>query len=201
VLLAGCSVFAEQVKVDPYLLVQEVAGNTFDRIKQQQAKIKEDPEVLRIIVEEELLPYVDYRFSGLKVLGRQLKSIPKDKVSEYLQVFREYLITTYAVALTYYEDQELVFEPGRLKEKDKNVTVRVRVKEQGKPDIRVAFKVRKSRKAESWKAYDMVAEGISLLSSEQAEFETILRQKGIDEVIRIMKESIDSPIKLQKEAA
>ena len=47
-------------------------------------------------------------------------------------------------------------------------------------------------------AYDMVAEGISLLSSKQSEYESILRQDGIQKVIDIMKEKIAQPISLEQ---
>ena len=68
----------------------------------------------------------------------------------------------------------------------------------GKPDIKVAFKVRKDRKSNQWAAYDMVAEGISLLSSKRSEFESILRQDGIEKVIELMQQKINNPIVLQK---
>ena len=38
------------------------------------------------------------------------------------------------------------------------------MKEAGKPDIFLEFKLRKNNKTGEWKAFDMVAEGISLLS-------------------------------------
>jgi phospholipid transport system substrate-binding protein len=43
----------------------------------------------------------------------------------------------------------------------------------------------------------MVAEGISLLSSKRSEFESILRQEGIETVIALMQKKIDNPIVLQ----
>jgi phospholipid transport system substrate-binding protein len=58
--------------------------------------------------------------------------------------------------------------------------------------------VRKDRKTNQWKAYDMVAEGISMLSSKQSEFESILRQDGIDKVISLMRDKIDKPIALKQ---
>ena len=43
----------------------------------------------------------------------------------------------------------------------------------------------------------MVAEGISLLSSKRSEFETIIRQEGVEKVITLMQEKINEPIVLQ----
>lgn len=189
------SIAFAQDKSDPYLMIQTVAEITFNRIKAEQQQIQQNPELLRDILEQEMLPYVDYKFAALKVLGKYFRSVPKEKVPEFIQVFREYLITTYALALGYYNDQEVVFEPTKdLDDDSKSVTVRALVKEQGRPDIKLAFKVRKSSQTDEWKAYDMVAEGISMLSSKQSEFESILRQQGIDAVIDLMQEKIKQPM-------
>jgi phospholipid transport system substrate-binding protein len=70
------------------------------------------------------------------------------------------------------------------------------VKEPGRPDINLSFKLRKNRKTDDWKAYDMVAEGISLLSSKQSEFQSILRNDGIQKVIDLMNNTINKPINI-----
>lgn len=183
---------------DPYEMVQGVATVTFDRIKNEKDKIAANPEVLRDIMKEELLPYVDYRFSAFKVLGKYVTKAEKEQLQEFVAVFREYLITTYAVAMGYYDDQVVVFEPASDYEDSSNVTVRALVKDDDRPDIKIAFKVRKDRKSNEWKAWDMVAEGISMLSSKQSEFESILRQQGIDKVIELMREKIDQPITVEQ---
>jgi phospholipid transport system substrate-binding protein len=198
--LFSASVFAQVDASDPYALVQTVAAKTFDRIKNEKDGISQDPEKLRTIMEEELLPYIDYRFSAFMVLGKHFKSVPKEHLDEYVQVFREYLITSYAIAMGYYDDQTVEFEPVGNSANKKTVTVRAVIKDDNRPDIKIAFKVRKSR-SNDWKAYDMVAEGISLLSSKRTEFESILRQEGITRVIEIMRKTIEEPISLEESEA
>jgi phospholipid transport system substrate-binding protein len=188
-------------RTDPYAMVQDVASKTFARIKSEQANIKADPEVLRTIMEEELLPYIDYRFSAYKVLGKYARGVEKKDLLEFITVFRQYLITSYAVAMGYYDDQVVEFDPARDYSDRSDVTVRAVIKDDSRPEIKVAFKVRKDRKGDEWQAYDMIAEGISLLSSKQSEFESILRKDGIQEVISQMRASINQPIKLNNDQA
>jgi len=183
---------------DPYVMINEVAMLTFDRIKREKAQIKNNPELLRTVMEEELLPYIDYRFSAFKVLGKYANKVPREKLLEFVSVFREYLITSYAVALGYYDDQQVEFAPALEFDGRSDVTVRAVIKDGERPDIKVAFKVRKDRQSDQWQVYDMVAEGISLLSSKRTEFESILRQDGIDKVIELMRKSIAEPIKLNE---
>lgn len=194
------SAVTQAQEVNPYELLEQVATKTFARIKSEHSQIQANPELLRTVMEEELLPYVDYNFAALKVLGKHFRTVPKEKIPEFIKVFRSYLITTYALALAYYDGQEVVFQPSKDVEDDSTVTVRAVVKEAGRPDINIAFKLRKSNKTDEWKAYDMVAEGISLLSSKQSEFESILRQDGIQAVIDSMNNTISRPISLQQTA-
>ena len=182
-----------------YQLVKGVATKTFDRIKANQEQIKQDPEMLRTIMEEELVPHIDYKFAAFMVLGKHFKSVPKEKMGEYISVFRQYLITTYAVAMGYYDNQEVIFEPESNFEDQKSVTVRAVVQDPERPEIKIAFKVRKDSKTNEWKAYDMVAEGISMLNSKRSEFESILRQEGIDSVIALMRDKIGKPVELNQD--
>ena len=184
---------------NPYQLVKGVATKTFDRIKANQEQIKQDPEMLRTIMEEELVPHIDYKFAAFMVLGKHFKSVPKEKMGEYISVFRQYLITTYAVAMGYYDNQEVIFEPESNFEDQKSVTVRAVVQDPERPEIKIAFKVRKDSKTNEWKAYDMVAAGISMLNSKRSEFESILRQEGIDSVIALMRDKIGKPVELNQD--
>lgn len=179
---------------DPYIMVETAASITFARIKNEQAQIKQDPENLRTIMEEELMPYIDHRFSAFKVLGKHARQVEKKELFEFVSVFRQYLITTYAVAMGYYDEQAVEFDPARDFSDRADVTVRAVIKDENRPDIKVAFKVRKDPRSGNWQAYDMIAEGISLLSSKQTEFESILRKDGINRVIELMRESIRQPI-------
>lgn len=195
-LVCGGQVMAQEVK-NPYELVAEVATITFDRIKNERDEIDKNPELLRTIMEQELLPYIDYKFSALKVLGKHFKSVPKEKIPEFIKVFRDYLITTYALAMAQYNDQTVVFDPPKGVKGKRSATVRALIKSKDRPDIKLAFKVRLNKKAHQWKAYDMVAEGISLLSSKQSELASVIRQEGIDKVIVMLAEKNKQPIVLK----
>ena len=196
VILILCSGMTLAQDKNPYVMLEDVATKTFSRIKKEHQLIEENPELLRTVMEEELLPYVDYNFSALKVLGKYYKKVPREKIPEYISVFRSYLITTYALAMAYYDGQDVEFQPAREVTDERTVTVRAVVKEPGRPDINLAFKLRKNKKTNVWKAYDMVAEGISLLSSKQSEFQSILRQDGIQKVIDLMNTTISKPINI-----
>ncbi|XEI32604.1 phospholipid-binding protein MlaC [Aeromonas veronii] len=182
---------------DPYALVDQAAKQTFARLKADQAQVKSNPDHLRVIIREELLPYVDNRFAAYKVLGNQIKETTEAQRNAFVEVFTEYMVSSYADALAHFDKQTVKVEPG--KAPNGNITaVNVSVKEAGKPDIFLEFKLRKNSKSGEWKAFDMVAEGISLLSAKQSELGGLIRQNGIDAVITQLREHNAKPLVLKK---
>lgn len=186
------------VKVDranPYVMVHAVAEITFKRFAQEQIEIKKDPNILKDIVREELMPYVDYRYAAFKVIGhKNFPNTTKEQRKEFAQVFLEYLITSYAQVFTLYNNQLVEFEPAKKIENQKIVAVNTKIIEPGRDPINISFRVRFIKKTNEWKAYDMVAEGVSLLDSKQAELTGLIRQKGIEHVTGMLKEKSDRNI-------
>ena len=60
-------------KANPYHMIQEVADITFTRFSNEQDAIRKQPNLLKNIVREELMPYIDYKYAAYKVLGSYLK--------------------------------------------------------------------------------------------------------------------------------
>lgn len=172
---------------DPYAMIKTVAKVTFKRFADENQKIKNDPNLLKEIVREELMPYINYKYAAYKVIGSQLKKTSKEERDAFVVVFRDYLVTSYAQVFTLYDNQEVQFAPSRNFADKKIVAVNTLVLMPGRDDIDIAFKVRRNRKTNEWKAFDMVAEGVSLLDSKQAELGSIIRQKGLTHVTELLK--------------
>lgn len=182
-------------KTDPYAMMKQVADHTFKRLKNEQGKIKQDPNYLKTVVNEELMPYVNYQYAALKLLGKNLRGAEREDVYTFIKAFREYLVTSYAQVLTEYQDQEIKFGPAPSLDADQRITtVKVSIVDAPQPDINLAFQLRKDSKTDEWQAYDMVAEGISLLSSKRSEWEGKIRQEGIVNVAKELESLAKQPI-------
>ncbi|GAA71048.1 toluene tolerance protein [Pseudoalteromonas sp. S3260] len=202
------SVHADEVKlVDPNKMVRQVADNTFERITKDQPLISTNKEHLRVIVEEELMPYIDYKYAALRVLGSEVSKVRAitdkaekakaiEDIQRFIGAFREYLVATYAGVFTQYTNQQVEFAAEQpFKGKDV-VMIKTKIVEAGKPDIKIDFKVREDRSGE-WRAYDMIAEGISLLDAKQSELQGILRQQGIDHVSDLLEQKSKLPVQFR----
>lgn len=185
--------------MDPYSMVKSVANKTFDRFHKDKALIDADADHLKVIVREELMPYIDYKYASYKVLGQYLKESTEDQRNRFVDAFQGYLVTTYAQAFTEYTNQKVEFSPGSDFSNEKIVDVNVQIIEAGRPPIKLLFKVRRL-KDDSWKAFDLVAEGVSLLSSKQSEISNLIRQQGIDPVIKMLEERTKDKVTKQSKA-
>ncbi|TVO40171.1 phospholipid-binding protein MlaC [Vibrio algivorus] len=170
---------------NPYKMMHSVAEQTFDRLKAEQSKVQADPNYLKTIVEQEMMPYVNYQYTALKLLGPNLRGADKQQVGEFIQEFRAYLITSYAQVLTQYTDQTIQFAVEKPVNDDVRIlSIPVEIIDTSRPNIKLEFTLLKNTKTGEWKAYDMVAEGISLLSSKQSEWNSNIRQDGIPAVTK-----------------
>lgn len=174
---------------NPYQMMHQVADQTFSRLKAEQADIRKNPNQLKTIVDEEMMPYVNYQYAALKLLGPNLRGADKKDVEAFINEFRAYLITSYAQVLTQYSNQKIQFEKEQSIESDRRIiNVRVEIIDPSRPSIKLDFTLLKNKNTGEWKAYDMVAEGISLLSSKQSEWNTKIRQDGIPSVTKELAE-------------
>jgi phospholipid transport system substrate-binding protein len=183
-------------RTDPYLMMQTVSQNTFDRLKAEKNQIQRNPELLRSIVRQELLPYINTRYAAYKVLGPQLKKTTAEQRNNFVSAFTNYLVASYAQVLTQYTDQDIKIEsPKSVPASRKIVSVRVDILDTKRPPIRLDFKLRKNKKTNEWQGYDMVAEGVSMISTKQSEWSGQLRSEGIDAVTANLKELAAKPIR------
>lgn len=195
-LLVSQTVRAEN---NPYTLMQQASDKLFADIKANQAKIKQDPNYLRTIVRNDLLPYVQVNYAGSLVLGSYFKSTTPEQREKFFKAFGDFIEQAYAQVLTAYTDQQIQIEPAK-DVGDKNlISIRVNLLQSGgKPPVKLDFKWRKNSKTGEWQAYDMVAEGVSMVVTKQNEWSGILRQQGIDALTAQIQKSAATPVTLSK---
>lgn len=198
-LLMAFNVTANEIdKTQPYQMMKQVSEHAFARLKAEQDKIQQDPDYLKVIVDQELMPFVNEKYAALKVLGPNLKGAKREDVGQFIVAFRAYLVTSYAQVLTQYTDQSIEFGPEPKLNPNKSITsIKVDIVDAPRPNIKLEFKLRRDKKSGEWLAFDMIAEGISLLSSKQSEWSSKLRQEGIVAVAAELEELAQQPIRIE----
>ena len=186
-------------ETNPYVLMQQASDKLFSDIKANQGKIKQNPDYLRTIVRNDLLPYVQVNYAGSLVLGSYFKSTTPEQRDKFFKAFGDFIEQAYAQVLTAYSSQQIQIEPAK-EIGDKNlVNIRVNIMQTGGAGpIKLDFKWRKNSKTGEWQAYDMVAEGVSMVVTKQNEWSSILRQQGIDALTAQIQKTAAQPVTLSK---
>lgn len=184
---------------NPYALMQQTADKLFGDIKANQSKIKADPNYLRTIVRNDLMPHVHVKYAGQLVLGKSLSSASDAQKEAFFSAFGQFVEQSYAQVLTQYSDQKISIENEKTLGDKNIVSIRVNVLQSSNAQpIKLDFKWRKNSRTGEWQAYDMAAEGISMITTKQNEWSGILRQKGIDALTSQVARSAKQPISLGK---
>ena len=194
-LLAMQSVMAND---NPYLLMQNASDNLFSDIKANQAKITQDPNYLKNIVRQDLMPYVHVNYAGSLVLGQHFKTTTPEQRNKFFTAFDQFIVQAYAQALTMYKDQKVEIEQPK-DVSDSKVSIRVKVIQSGnQAPINLNFYWRKNSKDGKWQVYDMAAEGVSMVDTKKQEWSSILRKDGIDALTEQVQKAANVPVTLNK---
>ncbi|MEZ7720246.1 phospholipid-binding protein MlaC [Haemophilus paraphrohaemolyticus] len=199
--LSVATLFSSQAfaETSPYVLMQQTADKLFSDIKANQGKIKSNPEYLRTIVRNDLMPHVHVKYAGQLVLGKSLSSASEAQREKFFDAFGQFIEQSYAQVLTQYSDQKVEIESEKPTDGKSIVTIRVNViSANNAPPIKLDFKWRKNSRTGEWQAYDMAAENVSMVATKQNEWSGILRQQGIDALTAQVAQSAKQPITLSK---
>jgi len=182
----------------PYDLTKQVSDKLFSDIKASQSKIKQDPNYLKTIVRQDLMPYVHVKYAGSKILGQNYKTVTQEERDRYFAVLDKYIEQVYAQVLTMYSDQSI--QIGKMKEESASLAiVNVKVAQpNNQPPLNVDFYWYKNSKTGQWQVYDMTAGGASMVNTKQQEWSPIIRKQGLDALTTQLQKSADTPIMLSK---
>lgn len=172
---------------DPNKVIQSVSAKTFERIAVDEARLQAKPDYIQVIIEEELLPYFDYKYAAYKVLGADLKKTTATQRNDFVEAFRMHLLNSYGHILLKYDGQTIEV-PGNTNFKNSSiVTVPVNVRDKNNQIVKLSFKLRENKKTGQWKVFDVIAEGVSMLDTKQSEIKNLIQKNGIDHVTELLK--------------
>ena len=166
----------------PEDLVRKTAEDVLFAIKADEEIQKGNKEKIYKLAEEKILPNFDFEKVARLVLGRAWRTASDEQKKEFIVEFRTLLLKTYAVALSKYKDQKIEFKPTRMLDTDEIVIVKSEIIQGGAQPIRVNYAL--SKRTGKWLVFDIVIEGVSLVTNYRSQFSSEIRKNGIDTLIK-----------------
>lgn len=173
--------FNSLAALGPDELVKKTAEDVIFAIKADQEIQKGNKEKIYKLAEEKILPNFDFNKVARLVLGRAWRSANEEQKQAFIKEFRTLLLKTYAVALSKYKDQEIKFKPTRMSGAEEIVIVKSEIVQSGSQPIRVNYAL--SQSSGKWLVFDIVIEGVSLVTNYRSQFSSEIRRNGMDALI------------------
>jgi len=179
--LVMLSSFAVAAVGDPQQMVRETGDKVLAEVTARKAELEARPELIYPLVESTVLPHFDFREMSQSALGRFWRDASEDQKAGLTREFRELLVRTYASALLGYSGQQIEYLPAQIPADATNVMIPTRITSAGAPPVPINYRLK--LEDSKWMVYDVVIDGVSLITNYRSQFAAVVRRNGIDGLI------------------
>ncbi len=166
----------------PDALVKRTAEDVLAVVKNDAEIQAGNQEKIFTLAEEKILPNFNFDRVSRLVLGKNWTRATPEQKTAFQGEFRTLLLRTYATALSKYKNQAIEYKPLRMAEGATTANVKTQILQPGGQPIAVDYTL--AKETEAWKVYDIVIEGVSLVTNYRGQFAQEVRQNGLDSLIK-----------------
>lgn len=175
---------AQAQELAPDVLVKSVTLEVVDIIQNDKDIQKGDRKKVIALIETRVLPHFNFQAMTASAVGRNWDKANAEQKARLMDEFKTLLLRTYASALAAYGNQKFDFRPLRAKPTDTDVTVNVRIMQSGRQPVMIDYDMEK--RPGGWKVWDVRVGGISLVANYRTEFDNLIRESGVEGLIKAL---------------
>ena len=164
-----------------------ISNDILDAIRADEKLHSGDADALRVLVDRQVMPFVDFTMMTRMTVGPKWRQATKEDRARLMTGFERLLIRVYAGALANIKDHRCELRPTRSRKLADELGVRTLLKSTGQPDIGLDYRIYRN-KAGEWKIVDVNVEGIWMVENYRSQFASTLNQDGIPGLIRLLEE-------------
>ncbi len=146
------------------------------QIRLQEKGFTKDFAKITDYVSEVIDPHTDFERISALVLGKLWKTATPDEREHFKQEFKTLLIRTYSRAFIEFKEWTVRFLPLDMADNADKVVVKTQVLQPGIQPIAVDYRM--ALHNNQWKAYDIMIEGVSLVTNYRSTFTNEVQAKG-----------------------
>ncbi len=169
----------------PDELVKKLSTDVLDSIKKDKSLQSGDLGKLQQLVDEKILPYVNFEKMTQLAVGRGWRQATPEQRQTLSKEFRTLLVRTYSGAMSQVQEHQIKMLPFRPSNPD-DVVVRTQVVAPKGDPIQLDYRLEKT--AAGWKIYDVNVLGVWLVENYKNSFASEINQNGIDGLIKSLTE-------------
>ncbi|MFN2349104.1 MAG: phospholipid-binding protein MlaC [Thioalkalivibrio sp.] len=168
---------------DPAKEVGESANRVLEMLRENSERLKTDETFVYSLVEQEILPAVDFQGMSRLILARHWRTASPEQRERFVQAFTNTMVRAYAGQLAEHADKRIIVNERRSRVDGERATVATEiVVGQGRPNVPVTYSLRIVD--DRWKAYDLTVEGLSLVTNFRTNFNNEIERGGLEDLIQ-----------------
>jgi len=165
----------------PQALVRDTSERVLAEVVHRKAELEAEPGKIYGLVEKIVVPNFDFERISRWVLGKYWRTATDAQREAFVREFRTLLVRTYAKVLLSYSGEAIEYPPVAVPAGATDVRVRTLVRETGAPAVPVDYSLYLN--SGRWLVYDVVVDGVSLVSNYRSSFGRQIQRKGMDNLI------------------
>ena len=166
----------------PTEIVRQVIEKSLDMIKNPAYQGEARRQKVKSIVD----PHFDYQEMAKRSLGPAWGSLSAGQRQEFVALFAQLLEASYSDKIEKYAQRVRIDYTGEILSGD-NAEVRTVVV---KANDRIPLNYRLLNEGGTWKVYDVVIEGVSLVSNYRSQFSRIIHESSYAELVKRLKTKV-----------
>ncbi|MCL2829447.1 MAG: ABC transporter substrate-binding protein [Betaproteobacteria bacterium] len=171
--------FAQQ---GPDELVKNVTEEVLSIVRSDKDIQSGNAQKTNALIEQKVLPHFDFMHMTALALGRDWAKASPEQQKKLSSEFQALLVNTYSNALSTYKHQTINYKPFRMAANQTDALVRTEIRQPGGAPVQLDYRLEKQ--GNSWKVYDVIVGGISLVTNYRDTFAQEVRNAGIDGLIQ-----------------
>ena len=168
----------------PDVLIKRISEDVMMTAKSDKEIQSGNSRRVQQIVEEKILPHIDFQRMTSLAAGRHWRDATPDQQKQLTTEFRSLLVYTYSGAISQIRDQKLEYRPLRADAADTDVIVNTQVLQTRAEPIQLSYRLVKS--SSGWKIYDINVLGAWLVETYKGSFAAEISKNGIDGLIKTL---------------
>ena len=170
----------------PDALVRKNSNEILAAIKADKDLAAGNQKKIEKLADEKILPFFNFARMTQLAVGRNWRDASEAQKKSLTDEFRTLLVRTYSTSLTQFRNQTIDVKTTKMAAADTEVVVKTQVNQPGGQPIPIDYSMEKS--GDSWKVYDVLIDGVSLVTNYRSSFNTEIQKSSIDGLIKSLNE-------------
>lgn len=168
----------------PTVQVRGTIDKVLDILKDPALKDPEKEGVRAEQLRRVIFSRFDFPEMARRSLGTHWRKRTAQEREEFVGIFSDLLERSYRKKIERYTDQEIIYSAERVDGKYGVVTTAISDKRE---NVEIPIDYRVIRRNDQWKVYDVVIDGISLISNYRSQFNRIIQRGSYAELVKKMR--------------